>query len=265
MSHRAAVWKRILLGDDYKITSLRNHYYNCVIKYPRFCPENIKNIIHRDMPRTYPNSSFYKQAIHQKTLEKLLCQFAVIHPADNYLQGFNYIMATLYYVYYHHDPEHALSDTWWSFCKILACIRSCLPDDSVTNFKSYTKIWGKYFISHIKNRDNSLYHIMKDNFDNICQNLQVKWLMIWFCQNFNLSDVCVIWDALITCEPMERAKLKGIIAANILIQSSTKILDMYTKNPTEVCYHLINFKAVDPGVIIKNSRDVMLKIKIPYI
>jgi hypothetical protein len=39
---------------------------------------------------------------------------------------------------------------------------------------------------------------------------------------------------------------------------------MYTKTPTEVAYHIMNFKAVDPGVIIKNSRDAMLKIKLPY-
>ena len=194
-----------------------------------------------------------------------MCQFAVIHPADNYLQGFNYIMATLYYVYYNHDPEYAMADTWWSFCKILSCIRPCLPDDCIVHFKDYTKCWSKYFKNHLKSYDQTLYHIVTPSFDNICQNLQVKWLMIWFCQNFSLQHIIIIWDALITCEPTDRAKLKGIIAANILIQSSTNIIDLYRKSPTEVAYHIINFKAVDPGVIIKNSRDAMLKIKIPYI
>lgn len=264
MSHRAAVWKNILLGDEYKITCLRNHYYNCVKKYPRLCPEKIKKIIKRDIPRTYSNSSFYKQRHNRNNIETLLCQFAVIHPADNYLQGFNYIMATLYYVYYNHDPEHAMADTWWSFCKILACIRPCLPDDSINNFKSYTNIWTKYFKKHLQKNDITLYHIIMPYADSIFQNLQIKWLMIWFCQNFSLEDIVTIWDALITCEPTERAKLKGIISANILIQSSTKILDMYTSSPTEVAYKLINFKAVDPGVIIKNSRDAMLTIKLPY-
>ena len=96
--------------------------------------------------------------------------------------------------------------------------------------------------------------------ESIFQNLQVKWLMIWFCQNFALEDIVTIWDALIPVTT-ERQNLKRI-SANILIQCL--LLDMYTTSPTEVAYELINFKAVDPGVIIKNSRDAMLKIKIPY-
>ena len=69
MSHRAAVWKNILLGDEYKITCLRNHYYNCVKKYPRLCPEKIKSLIKRDIPRTYSTSSFYKQQHNRNKLK----------------------------------------------------------------------------------------------------------------------------------------------------------------------------------------------------
>ena len=57
-------------------------------------------------------------------------------------------------------------------------------------------------------------------------------------------------------------ELRATIAANIVLQSNTTIINTYVSSPHDVAMSITGFKAVDPHIIVKNSRENMLKLKL---
>ena len=259
--HRAIIWQEKLL-KPFDRNKIRKYYKLHIHQsYKDYC-KDIYTIIEKDLERTFPYTVFYSQENHKKALEGLLKSYANIHRADNYLQGFNYIMAVLYYVYYDYDPEHALADTWWSFTVLLKDVRHYLPDDNVSTFFNEIKNWKPYFINYIKNKDIRLHTILNPFYGEILPVLQIKWFMTMFCVNFKLTDVVTIFDALILCDKKNINELRATIAANIVLQSNTTIINTYVSSPHDVAMSITGFKAVDPHIIVKNSRENMLKLKL---
>ena len=264
MEHRADIWRKYLIGNTSDIHDKRKIYHNIITIFPYSIPDKIDTLIARDMPRTtFKGNNFLKVDTTKKIIESLLHQYIQVMPCDGYMQGFAYIMAVLYHVYSKHDIEHALSDTFWSFAAIISIIRPTIPDHDPDDFAKYTKKWSKYYIKHIKIHSSRTHTWLSPFYDVIAPTLSVKWLMIWFSQQFDMKNLLIIWDALVTCNPTQRTKLLAIIAANITIQHSNSIELWSSECPTEIGPRIMSVVAKDATIIIEASRNAMLQYTLP--
>lgn len=266
MEHRADIWRKYLIGDRDIIHDKRKMYHNIIKNFPYSIDDKLDTLITRDIPRTqFKNSEWFKRSNNSKIIESLLHQYIQVMPCDGYMQGFAYIMGVLYYVYSKHDIEHALSDTFWSFASVISIIRPTIPDHDPEDFAKYTKKWSKYYIQHIQYNCRRTHTWLSPFYEIITHTLSVKWMMIWFTQQFDIKNILIIWDALITCNPSQRMKLMAIIAANITIQHSSSI-EMWSNDcPTEIAPRIMSVSAQDAAVLIEASRNTMLQYKIPNI
>jgi hypothetical protein len=263
--HRAATWRKYLIGNEDVILEKRKMYHNIIINFPYSIDNAIDTTIKRDLPRTSFKGSQWLNKDILKSIDTLLYQYVQVMPCDSYMQGFAYIMAVLYYTYETHDKEHALADTFWSFASVISIIRPLIPDHDPEHFLRYTKEWKKYYMYNIECRDKRTHMWLKPFYDMITPTLSVKWIMIWFSQQFDLENLLIIWDAIITCEPTQRTKLFGIIASNITIQNSTSIEQWAEQHPTEIGPRIMSIGGTDAKIIIEESRNAMIQYKIPSI
>ena len=94
--------------------------------------------------------------------------------------------------------------------------------------------------------------------------MTVKWLLIWFAQEFSIDDIVHIWDAIITCDSNKRTKLLAIIAANITLQFAPQIEKWARSNePSMIAGEIWNLKAKNGKQIIEDTRMAMVELKIP--
>ncbi len=261
MNTRASIWRKFLLSEGDGVLKKRKMYHNIVAKFPYQCDDNIIKEIKRDIPRTIFNNPLPSKT--QKVIETLLRQYVQIMPCDGYLQGFNYIMALLYDVYSKDDVEHALSDTWWSMVSIISIVRPMIPDHDPNDFMRYSNKWSKHYKNYLKQKSNRLHTFLTPHYNMLIPTITAKWLLIWFTQVFNLEDIKIIWDALITCESRCRTKLMAVIAANITIQHTSHIEAVVREAPSEVIGKIISLTAKDAEIIVKNSRLAMIEYKLP--
>ncbi len=260
---RAETWRTYLIGDNELIETNRKLYHTIIATFPYNISQKEESCIERDIPRTRIVGC--NCVGFQKNIQTILCQYVQIMPCDGYLQGFNYLVSVLYHVYSKADEEYASSDSWWSLLSIISIIRPMIPDHDPDDFAIYTERWSKHYVSYLQSNAPRTHSLLKPFYNTILPILTVKWLMIWFTQLFPISDVMIIWDALITCEPNYRMKLMAIIAANVTIQHSASIENWALIYPNEIGPRLLSVKASDGAVIVDSSRNAMLHYKIPGI
>lgn len=264
MEERAVIWRTYLIGNEDVIHNKRKMYHNIIKNFPYSIEHKIDTLISRDIPRTgFKNSNWLKQSNNTKIIETLLHQYIQVMPCDGYMQGFAYIMAIIYFVYSKHDIEHALSDSFWSFASVVSIIRPAIPDHDPEDFQNYTKKWSKFYIKHIKSQCRRTHTWLSPFYGIITHTLTVKWMMIWFAQQFDLKNLLIIWDAIITCHPPQRLKLMAIIAANITIQHSSSIEHWSNQCPSEIAPRIMSVAAQDATILIEASRNAMLQYTLP--
>lgn len=252
---RANFWREQLIGNVYE---KRKIYYNVVSLFPHAISEKTRNTIKKDLPRTM----ILGTTVKQDNIELLLHQYATVMPCDSYIQGFAYLMHVLYHVYETNDKEHAMADTFWSFCTLVSIVRPAIPDHDPNDFQRYTKVWKKHYIKHIRLESFRTHTWLQPFYDILMPSLSVKWIMILFTQQFKIDDLLVVWDAIISCEPSKRTKLLGILAANITLQNKDNIEYWAENCPSEIGPRLMCATAKDGKVIVDQSRHVMLEYTI---
>tara|TARA_E500000331_G_scaffold355910_1_gene412665 strand:+ start:2139 stop:2942 length:804 start_codon:yes stop_codon:yes gene_type:complete len=261
---RAKIWKKYLLGTGDIVFKKRKIYHNIISNYPYSIDSKTYNIICKDIERTIIKNNKPLDDEIRKVLETILTQYAQIMPCDGYLQGFNYIPLMLYKIYSKEDKEHALADTWWSTVSVVSIIRPMIPDHDPKDFFRYTKKWSKYYINHLKYKNNRIHTLLEPYYETILHVITVKWLMIWFAQLFDIEEIIHIWDAIITCDSNKRTKLLAIIAANITLQFAPHIEKWSKSNePTAIHGEIWNLKAKNAQQLITDSRIAMVELKLP--
>lgn len=256
---RAKIWRTCLIGDDLEVHNKRKTYYSIICNYPYNVNEDILNIIKKDLPRTHIQGI----NIDTETIETLLCQYTKAMPCDSYVQGFAYLMAVLYHVYENNDREHAMADTFWSFGTVLSIVRCTIPDHDPIDFKRFTDEWKVHYIAHLQAKSHRTHNWLTPFYDVLLPSLTVKWLMLWFTQQFDIGCLLKLWDAIITCNASRRTKLFGIIAANITLQHADKIEYWAETSPTEIGPRLMCIRAKDAQIIVEESRNVMIEYNLP--
>eukprot|EP01017_Pseudomicrothorax_dubius_P007554 TRINITY_DN1235_c0_g1_i1.p1 TRINITY_DN1235_c0_g1~~TRINITY_DN1235_c0_g1_i1.p1 ORF type:complete len:400 (-),score=74.96 TRINITY_DN1235_c0_g1_i1:107-1306(-) len=139
---------------------------------------------------------------HNQALQRILFIYAKLHKALGYVQGMNEILAPIYYCFAN-DPdedfkENAEPDAFWCFQTLMAEIK-----DSFVR-KMDTSDYG------IKTRVARLHELLKDIDEDLWIHFEQKainpmyyslrWLMLFFTQEFELGDVLTLWDSLLSQE-----------------------------------------------------------------
>ena len=263
-STRAKIWRQYLLGDNTdKIHHKRKLYHNLVCTHPYNIGEDIITLIDKDLERTSMDSVHTLTGQERSDIRDILIQYVQIMPCDGYMQGWNYLVAVLYDTYRKDDSEHRMSDTFWSFCTVVGIVRPMIPDHDPHDFYRYTQKWSKYFVQAIKQKNHRIHTFLQPYYHLILHMITVKWMLIWFTQLFDLKDLVLIWDALITCEPSRRMKLMATISANITVQMGDLIEKWARESPGEIHGNIWSVRAKNAKAIIEESRTSMIELKMP--
>ena len=238
MTTRADSWRFSLMGSSSQI-NLKRHLYTYTVQ-GAVPSKDIRALIDRDLPRTYPNVEWMTGAIPK--IRTLLGEYAEIHRADGYLQGFNYIMTVLYNVFEH--TEHADADTWWCFSKIIGYVRPLMPDFNVTWFHWYRSHWFEEFHQSMKKDMPTMHEIIQPRKETFSTLVTVKWFMVWFAQSVTFSDIKKIWDILVACPPDRLMHVYTLIAYEFLKLAAPTITYEWARDPTDTFHSLLRIEAV---------------------
>ena len=94
MQRRVDIWRKTLMGSN---VEHKRHLYEKFIQGSDDISESLRTTIEADMPRTYANKTDIQSLT--PSIQKILVEYASIHKGDSYLQGFNYMVAILFYVF----------------------------------------------------------------------------------------------------------------------------------------------------------------------
>lgn len=195
-------------------------------------------VIVKDVKRT----PFTKE---KQDLDILLHLYANTHKADGYVQGMNYLMAVIIHVF----PSRW--ERWWAFTRLMVFVRPMIPE--------FHPKWSSWFHTHwlvkykiiLKGMNRPLYDILEDSLHEISRLMTFRWFFIWFSQSFDLKDLLIVWDALVTVPHHKRIGLMCAIAAAITSQAQEYIMSF---PEIERTYKIINIRAKEPETILKNIQ-----------
>lgn len=198
---------------------------------------SVLTTIQADMPRTFQGNQWV--TVHRNTIEKLLVSYAAIHKGDSYLQGFNYFMSMLLYVFQH--TEHAEADSWWCFARIVGLIRPLMPDFNVAWFHWVRKHWIEELYNKLYKRPR-FQAILYNDLDSFSSIVTVRWFMIWFAQTISFSDLPLLWDFIIDQPPKNLMRIYTLLTFEILEEAAPAITYEWSKNPSELLFSILSIK-----------------------
>jgi len=249
MDMRCNVWRRKLLGNGVeRKRELWARFVNT--KKDTDIPRQVLGIINRDMPRTYPNIPEIKQ--HMPIIRKLLVCYAAVHCGDSYLQGFNYIMSNIYYVF--KDTPHAEPDTWWCFVRLIGLIRPLMPDFNTAWFHWMRRHWQKDITARIRKKCPKLHSLLVNEMDSFSTLVTVKWFMIWFSQSLPFEDVFLLWDFLIDVHPSRLLHVYTQITFEILSEAAPTLTYNWSHGSTNLLHTLLQLRISGMEHIIETVR-----------
>ena len=244
--NRADLWRSKLIGQD--PSEKRDLYYKFIQHRTDVSP-SILTTIQADMPRTYPGNKWV--TVHSARIQNLLVSYAAVHKGDSYLQGFNYFMTMLLYVYQH--TEHAEADSWWCFARIVGLIRPLMPDFNVAWFHWMRKHWiGELY--HKLNKRPRFQAILFNELDSFSSLVTVRWFMIWFAQTVVFSDLPLLWDFLIEQPPKNLMRIYTFLTYEILEEAAPTITYEWSKNPSELLFSILSMK-------VENITEAIERVK----
>ena len=243
---RTERWRLKLMGHN---VSSKRDIFDKFIKHREDIPTTILMTIRADLPRTFPNIPWVRE--NAKTIEKLLVSYAAVHKGDSYLQGFNYFMTILLYVF--KDQEHATADTWWCFARIVGLIRPMMPDFNVEWFHWMRKHWIREFFTKLHNRPR-LRAILSDEIETFSSIITVRWFMIWFAQTVVFSELFILWDFIIERPPHQLMRIYTLLTYEILEEVAQDIVYEFGQHPIRLIHSFLNIK-------IQNVSEAIERVK----
>lgn len=230
---RWEVWKA-LLGAGRRVS---------VAEYQRLLKQDSEfdRMIQLDGPRTFPALDTFFEQTRQK-LERILHAYAVLNPIVGYLQGMNFVCATLLQISGGNEEE--------SF-QVLVCL---LEDKGVSGFyKPGFPLLRKYqdaFEALLRLTDPDCAQKFAEEPD--CGQMIQKWLLALFLEAFARETALVIWDAIVA-EDLEVA----LEAAVSIVAAERHSLQ--EKPPEEFKMHFQQFKktAISPEAGREMGRRIL--------
>ena len=246
---RAMLWKSLVgylpIGDlsQWKKTTCEHFQkYRLLKKEFRDFPNNIIDEsdqkllvqINKDLPRTRPEVSFFKEKskiskneTNYDVLRRILYFYAKKHKDVGYVQGMNEIVAIIYYIYTLDENPYIKnfveSDTYYSFELLIEEIKPIFFMSNINYSQLFISLQIKQINDILLNAEPDLlkYFEKKDLKLDI---FLMRWLLVLFAQEFSLQTSISFWDRLFT----QKNKMKFVcfISSAILIINKNKLMKM---------------------------------------
>ena len=217
MLKRANTWRTLLVGNRHKV-QYKRRLYNRYVKNRLVSCTPYDDVIEMDMKRTHMLTSNKRTIV-----QDLLRRYVDIQIGDGYVQGQNYLMTILYFVFSKGDEKMwAIQDTFWAYVRVMSLVRPVIPDNRIL----FEEVQQKTKLEIIKYLDNHHPHflpIIQHDLHTLTSLILVKWYGIWFAQYYSLNNLLNIWDQIISSNDYQHTLIT--ITINIL---KKKIPMLYT-------------------------------------
>ena len=272
---RAMLWKSLIgylpindLSQWKKKTCENFQKYRSLIKEFKDFPNNITDEsdqkiiiqINKDLPRTRPEISFFKEKsklskneTNYDALRRILYFYSKKHKDISYTQGMNELVAIIYYIYSLDESPYIKcfveSDTYFTFELLMGEIKSIFLMNNI----NYSQLFISLQIKQINDILMSVEPDLLKYFEKKDLKLDMflmRWLLVLFAQEFSLETSISFWDRLFT----QKNKMRFIcfISSAILIINKKKIMKMEMEE--------IIFWAQQFGTVINdNNIDEIVK------
>ena len=249
MNARRERWRTRLMGDSKSIARKRE-LYDLYVRNRQDISCDLLRTIQRDMPRTYPKVKWVSQ--NTSDIEQLLVTYASVNKGDSYLQGFNYFMTILYYVF--HGTEHALADTWWCFSRLVSLIRPLMPDFNASWFHWSRRHWTEDLFKRIRRSRPYLHSVIEPHKEQFSTLITCKWFMLWFAQTVPWNGIFDLWDVLIQLPPQRLLKTYMLITHEILKEIAPTITYTTSRDHSNVLHSILSVKVRGIQSLTANIR-----------
>ena len=242
--------------EEYK--SLKNFNYD--FPTSKFEDTRVLELIEKDIKRTYKNINFFnlnninnEKETNRDVLKRLLFIFAKKYPKISYVQGFNVIIANIFYVFSQdQNPYFKLfveEDTFFCFESLINDFEDIYiyeKDSTGTGIRTIIN-YIKYLIFFI---DKKLFlHLQKMKIDLYA--FLFKWYTIFFSHDFPFDVTLKIFDHIL-CNSNKKEYLTLLCVSSILIKKE-KLLS----NDIEIiCNALQTFEPMDELFIFAKVPEI---------
>ena len=224
----------------------------------------ILELIEKDMKRTYPEITFFqeksknnKKETNCDILKRLLFIYSKKYPEIAYVQGFNLIIANLFYVFSQDENPYfnlfAEEDTFFCFELLLHNFKDIYNQEKDRSDKGIKNI-----INYIKYL---LYIIDSELFLNL-NNMKIdiymflfKWYTVFFSQEFEFEITLKLWDNFI-CNEVKEEYLIHLCLGSILIKKES----ILSKDTGTILDALQTFKQTDLELILAKIPQIKISL-----
>lgn len=224
----------------------------------------ILELIEKDMKRTYPEITFFqeksknnKKETNCDILKRLLFIYSKKYPEIAYVQGFNLIIANLFYVFSQDENPYfnlfAEEDTFFCFELLLHNFKDIYNQEKDRSDKGIKNI-----INYIKYL---LYIIDRELFFNL-NNMKIdiymflfKWYTVFFSQEFEFEITLKLWDNFI-CNEVKEEYLIHLCLGSILIKKES----ILSKDTGTILDALQTFKQTDLELILAKIPQIKISL-----
>ena len=225
----------------------------------------LNELIDKDIKRTRTEVNFFSEKInpkknetHYDILKRILFFYAKLHPDIGYVQGFNEILATIYYCYSKdknlYFKEGIEADSFYCLEKLI----SLFPEIYIAS-KDYDENGIRRKINYIKF---ILYVIDYEVFANLRENkidiymFLFRWFSLFFSQEFSIESTMKIWDFLFCQNNIEQY-------LNVLCLSALRIKrkELCSKQISDIMMALQDFNDNDVDSILDEVDEINAEIE----
>lgn len=214
----------------------------------------LMDTISKDVDRTFPDSSFFRQDSSQKSLTKILLTYAISNPDVGYRQGMHELAGAMLFVITNDyskelvedsdifDPEYIEADAFSLFSDLMDTLSPFYQVESKKTLPIIVKS------NHIVN--DLLAQADPDLFDALAKTTiepqiwGIRWIRMLFGREFSFWEMLSLWDGLFSASIGETGlnDLIDYVCLVMLIKVRDRIIG---KDETEILTVLLNYSSVD--------------------
>mmetsp|Transcript_22565 Transcript_22565/g.32990 ORF Transcript_22565/g.32990 Transcript_22565/m.32990 type:complete len:622 (-) Transcript_22565:66-1931(-) len=180
---RPVVWKHTSLSHVYRTFYPQNYYSSLVEMIPHKLNARVRDDIDKDLLRTFPDHEYFSSGKGLRSLQRVLCAYALHNPAVEYCQSLNFVAGT---VLLYLEEE----DGFWLFSTVLDCL---LPVDQYTRTMIGTYVDQRVFDFIVATRFPALQKKL-DEFQLQLSLVSVQWFMCLFVNTLRPEVALRVWD-----------------------------------------------------------------------
>jgi len=256
-------WKEELILDPAKLTKKADHDHPLNIEetssWNRFFKDSELEVeVEKDVRRTFPHYHFFngeaERERHGEAVKRILFIYAKLNPGIGYVQGMNEILGPLYYIMVTDSSpewqEFVEPDVFFCFTNLMSEIRDnfCKTLD-----KSEMGVQGSMSrLNELLKRKNPVLWQNLEDKQLDPQFYSFRWLTLLLSQEFELPDICRLWDSFFS-DPKRFEFMTYFCCAMLLAVSGDLLRGSFADN-LKLLQHYPT--TIDIGALIKLAMEL---------